>query len=244
MVSPVTGTSSSVVPPSSATPTGSSALGKDQFLKLLMTQMSNQDPTAPQSNEDFIAQLAQFSTLESQQLMTAQLDALLMAAAAENQLAAADLIDKRVAFETETATVKGGDVDGRFVKFAGPADNAIVTLTNDEGETFKVFIPGPHEANSEVEIDLGQFTSSGTIPDGTYSISVTATVGDANPVEATVLGQGLVDGVSYEDGSPRLMLGGLLLAMSDVVMVKSGDTSAVDDAALLLDEGASARDGA
>ena len=45
----------------------SNKLGKDQFLKMLVTQLQYQDPMSPQSNESFIAQLAQFSALEAQQ---------------------------------------------------------------------------------------------------------------------------------------------------------------------------------
>ena len=45
----------------------SQELGKDAFMQLLVSQMQNQDPINPQSNEDFIAQLAQFSSLEQMQ---------------------------------------------------------------------------------------------------------------------------------------------------------------------------------
>jgi flagellar basal-body rod modification protein FlgD len=43
---------------------GESALGKDAFMKLLVSQLRNQDPLAPAQNEEMLAQLAQFSSLE------------------------------------------------------------------------------------------------------------------------------------------------------------------------------------
>ncbi|NLL92998.1 MAG: hypothetical protein GX225_02470 [Clostridiales bacterium] len=52
---------------------GTTSLGKDAFLQLLVTQLQYQDPLSPQSNEDFVSQLAQFSTLEEMQSMTSSL---------------------------------------------------------------------------------------------------------------------------------------------------------------------------
>ena len=51
-------------------------LGQDDFLKLLTMQLSNQDPMNPQSNTDFIAQMAQFSALEQSKSMVGSLGAL------------------------------------------------------------------------------------------------------------------------------------------------------------------------
>lgn len=56
--------------------TGATAnpLGQDAFMQLLLTQLQNQDPTSPQADGEFLAQLAQFSQLEQLQKMNEKLD--------------------------------------------------------------------------------------------------------------------------------------------------------------------------
>jgi flagellar basal-body rod modification protein FlgD len=51
-------------------------LGRDAFMNLLITQLQHQDPTQPQANGEFLAQLAQFSQLEQMQSMNQKLDAI------------------------------------------------------------------------------------------------------------------------------------------------------------------------
>jgi flagellar basal-body rod modification protein FlgD len=56
--------------------TGQNELGKDEFLKILIAQLTNQDPTEPMDDREFIAQMAQFSTLEQMTNMSAQFERL------------------------------------------------------------------------------------------------------------------------------------------------------------------------
>lgn len=54
----------------------SNEMGKDEFLKILITQLTNQDPTEPMQDREFIAQMAQFSALEQMTNMSSQFERL------------------------------------------------------------------------------------------------------------------------------------------------------------------------
>jgi flagellar basal-body rod modification protein FlgD len=84
--------------------TASSELGKDDFLKLLITQLQNQDPTSPMENTEFIAQMAQFSSLEQMTNMSTSFTQL------ANTLSASEAfttVGKRVEVQLEGATISG-----------------------------------------------------------------------------------------------------------------------------------------
>ncbi|EIJ81495.1 flagellar basal body rod modification protein [Bacillus methanolicus PB1] len=91
--------------------TGTNILGKDDFLKILMTQLQNQDPLNPMQDKDFIAQMAQFSTLEQITNMGKSLENFLKSQEQNNMLQASMLIGKTVTYlnennEEKTAVVK------------------------------------------------------------------------------------------------------------------------------------------
>lgn len=79
-------------------------LGKDDFLKLLITQLSNQDPTNPMENTEFIAQMAQFSSLEQ---MTNMNESFGRMASMINSSQAATTIGKTVEIDVGDTTTRG-----------------------------------------------------------------------------------------------------------------------------------------
>ncbi len=93
-------------------------LGKDDFLKLLVAQLRNQDPLQPLNDREFIAQLAQFSALEQMYNLSG---AVLELARRQEAAAAFGLVGRRVRVQTEDGTVLEGTVsavrrqDGAFV---------------------------------------------------------------------------------------------------------------------------------
>ena len=81
---------------SSVASIGQQALGKDQFLQLFATQMKMQNPMDPTGSEDFLAQLAQFSSLEQISNLNTNFEKML---ATQQILQAADLVGKTVTYQ-------------------------------------------------------------------------------------------------------------------------------------------------
>lgn len=75
-IDPTTSMPFASTPDAGTTSAREDALGRDAFLNLLVTQLQHQDPTQPQADGEFLAQLAQFSQLEQLQTMNKKLDAL------------------------------------------------------------------------------------------------------------------------------------------------------------------------
>lgn len=94
------------------------ALGRDQFLNLLVTQLRNQDPLEPITDQEFIAQLAQFSTLESVEALNASFGDLLKL---QQLTQGANLIGRTVNFldegsQSQSATVTALSISGGQVQ--------------------------------------------------------------------------------------------------------------------------------
>lgn len=111
-----------------ATTATNDALGKDAFLKLLIAELSNQDPLNPMEDREFISQMATFSSLEQMQNMNSTLTNMSEA----NKFNAVQYIGKAVAFtvgEGDSATKKVAVVNHVWFEANGKA-----ILDTTEGE--------------------------------------------------------------------------------------------------------------
>ena len=82
-----------------------SDLGPDVFLRLLVTQLQSQDPTNPAQNEDFVAQLAQFTTLEQTTSTNELLEQLIGQNVQRTQFDLVNLIGRTVVTEGDTVSL-------------------------------------------------------------------------------------------------------------------------------------------
>jgi flagellar basal-body rod modification protein FlgD len=203
---------------SSASATGlQKALGKDDFLRLLLVQMQNQDPLSPVDNKEMLAQLAQFSSLEQLQGVSDRLDTLLLAQSSSSQLATTSLVGRSVTYLTDTVAWTGSGSVSLQGSLAAPAE-VTVQIRDSTGKLVRTLALGTRSAGAlELAWD-GRDQSGNPVPAGTYSVSATAGIGDG-AVSLPLRGSGLVRGVTFEGGAPLLLIGGSRVRMSDVVEV-------------------------
>lgn len=187
--------------------TGSAELGKDEFLKLLVAQLQNQDPLNPANPDQFASQLAEFSALE--QLLEIN-NNLVDQAGSDAALAEALYASSAVgaigkdalAFGNGVQVGENGDAVAT-VDVGGTGGVATITIRDEAGVevgTLEVpVLPGRRD------IDLGDAT--GDLDPGWYSYEISVTDGADAPVDTVTYTRGRVDGVRYSANGPLLVIG-------------------------------------
>jgi flagellar basal-body rod modification protein FlgD len=204
------------------TTAGSNALGKNEFLKLLTTQLQYQDPLSPMDNSEFIAQLAQFSQVEQLQGVGSRLDTLLIAQASANQLNTASLVGREIRFRSDAITVTGTGAPTSFeVTLDAAATSGSAVITDSSGRTVRTIQLGLRNAGtSEVEWD-GLDQNGKPVPAGDYVVTLSAAAADKSKVGTSLSVRGVVAGVTFENQAPELLVAGRQVKMSDVVQINA-----------------------
>lgn len=133
-------------------------LGKDAFLKILITQLQNQDPTSPMDDKEFIAQMAQFSSLEQMQNMTTAMENLLSSQEQTQMMSYANFIGKEVKWHeiTEQLDDKGNPITAEGV-------GVIKELKFIKGEPVFQLMDGKEITPGNISAILGGNTSSSPV---------------------------------------------------------------------------------
>ncbi len=177
-MSEVSAVNSSSSPSLSSALGGNTAMGKDDFLTLLVTQLQNQDPLSPEDPTEFTAQLAQFSSLEQQFTMNANLEKMAASSVDIERLSALNLIGKEVVSEGGSFELGDGPVELGYRVNQAVKDVAL-HVYDEQGElvasvSVEEVEPGDHFVNWD-----GLDSAGNPLPAGRYSLSAAAGSGEA-----------------------------------------------------------------
>jgi flagellar basal-body rod modification protein FlgD len=153
-------------------------LGQEDFFALLTTELSNQDPTAPADNNQLIAQVTAFSQADSLEQLNEQFTAFAASISSSQALQASGLVGREVLVEGgNVALPEDGNVTG--VAVAGSSvQNLSLIIENSVGEPVRTINLGPQDGG-RVDFEWDGLDLNGNrLPEGEYSISARATVGD------------------------------------------------------------------
>jgi flagellar basal-body rod modification protein FlgD len=216
-ISPVTSGTNSIATGSNSM----ASIGKDQFLKLLVTQLKNQDPMSPMQPNEFAAQLAQFSSVEQlvqlNDTVGAQATAVQMSTLAGQASLGASIIGRWVACEGNQVTVPATGAAQVRADIGGSGGKAKLTLTDSTGKVVATRDLGT------VRGGLQTLTLPSDLPQGDYTYQLEVKSGDNN-VQVTTYTTGVVDAVEFDSGKIMLRLGGLKVSLGSVAQIEAVPT--------------------
>ncbi len=207
------------------------SLGKDDFLQLLVTKLENQDPMNPASDEQFIADLAQFSSLEQMNNIadgiskSNQWDYLSMQSL--NNVMASGLIGKEV--KSEYKGVYVGQTDPATINFTldSPAQEVDFTVRDSNGTVVaNLTDKSPSVGVNSFKWD-GKDDQGNRVAEGYYTIEATAKTAAGTTITPSLSVVGIVQSVIYRDGSAYLKVNGTEIALGDITSV--GEPGSNDD---------------
>ncbi|NWC45543.1 flagellar hook assembly protein FlgD [Pseudomonas edaphica] len=151
--------------------TGNQALGKDAFLQLLVTQLKNQNPLSPQDNGAFVAQLAQFSSLEGINTLNDSVNAISSNFSSSQALQASSLVGRSIITQTDKAMVDTSKSMTGSVAVTAATGNVSVKITDKDGNVVRTIDMGAQSAGNSSFIWDGKNDKGEVAPAGTYTFA-------------------------------------------------------------------------
>jgi flagellar basal-body rod modification protein FlgD len=208
-----------------STTSNEAALGKlsqdyTTFLKLLTTQLQNQDPTAPLDSAQFTQQLVQFSGVEQQIKVNQKLDSLINLQQGSNGVGnMLGYLGKSVEISGDKFSLQSG-TDSQFSYNLTAATNTNTIKILDKDGLLVRSQAGSTSIGKHVVTWDGKDDNGNTLPNGIYTVSVDAKDASGNKVAANTTGFGIVNGVETTTKGAVLNIGALQIATDKVLAIK------------------------
>ena len=211
------------ITPINSAPTSSSTAGsaagvkatKDDFLKLLVTQMKYQDPMNPMDSAQMTSQIAQLNTVEGINQLNATVTSLQASLMASQSMQSASLIGKTILADGNSISLLNGSAN-LSMRLEGAAESVVVDVINASGRIIKSTDLGANAAGIKSFTWDGSTNEGGTAPNGQYTFQVNAKKLN-QAVAVTPLTQATVSGVELTSAGPQLSLNnGINIAMSTI----------------------------
>lgn len=199
--------------------TGSvTGLAKDfsQFLKLLTTQLQNQDPLNPMDSNEFTNQLVQFSQVEQQINTNQKLDNVVALQLSSSISAALGYVGLDANYVSAEAHYDGATPVKITYSLESEARTAKLNLINEAGEIVHSQDISGKTGRIDVTWD-GKDAFGQKAPEGTYTIRIDALDAEDKPVKSSTVVQGRVRGIETQDGTILLLVGDRAVPVSNVL---------------------------
>lgn len=185
--------------------TGGQTLGKDAFLQLLVTQMQHQNPLDPQDNSEFVAQLAQFSSLEGITSLNESVTAISSNYKSSQALQASSLVGRSVVAQTDKAVVDTSKSLNGSVVVPQSVSEVKVSITDKDGNVVRTLDLGAQSAGNASFVWDGKNGKGEVMEPGTYTFKATTTVDGAEAEMYTLL-PATVSSVTISQTGGEMML--------------------------------------
>ncbi|APZ42985.1 flagellar hook assembly protein FlgD [Acidihalobacter ferrooxydans] len=186
--------------------TGASSLGESTFLKLMVTELQNQDPTSPLKSQNFLAQLAQFSAVSGIQNLQTTVSGLAGSLSKTQTLQAAGLVGRNVLVSASQADLPSqGSLNGA-VDVTTPAKDVVVGIYNASGQLVRQLDLGMQSAGLASFSWDGKNAQGGSAPAGTYTLRAEGVVNGKNEALGT-LTDAPVNSVTLDQKNAGVTLG-------------------------------------
>jgi len=196
-----------------------SVLGKDDFLHLLVAQLKAQDPLNPMESTEFTAPLAQFSSLEQLHNINENLGNIQATQASFTNSQSVGFIGKTVSAAGNSIGLKDGVSDDIHYELSADAKTAFIHVYDAHGNFVKGIENHGLSAGKQILKWDGTDEKGNAAPDGIYTFEVFAVDSDDEAVNATTFMTGKVTGVTFKNGTARLLAENREIPLNTVIEV-------------------------